>query len=107
MGERLSGVSFSVGALVVTSILPGTDGRSTLMSAASGPGPGRPGSGGCGPVALVPPPGQAASPATTPSGSIHRICRNTSTAIISATLSLARPTVLVIHDDGDVLDVLT
>ena len=26
---------------------------------------------------------------------------------MSATLSLARPTVLVVHDDGDVLDVLT
>ena len=63
--------------------------------------------GGCGPVPPEPPAEQAASPASTPSGSIHRISRNTSTAIMCATLSLARPTVLVIHDDGEALDALT
>src|SRR5262245_66487749 len=33
--------------------------------------------------------------------------RNTSTAIIVATVESDRPTVLVIHDDGDALDLMT
>src|SRR3954452_22244040 len=102
--DRLSGALASVGVLVVTSILAGIAGSSTLMLEASGDGP-RGGGGGCGP--LPAPAEHAASPAATPSGSIHRISRNTSTAIMRATLSLARPTVLVIHDDGEALDRLT
>ena len=105
MGDRLSGALLSVGALVVTSILAGIAGRSSLAS--DNPETGARGGGGCGSLAVAPPPGQAASPASTPSGSIHRICPNTSTAIMCATLSLARPTVLVIHEDGAALDVLT
>src|SRR4051812_22040876 len=107
IGDRLSGEVPSVGALVVTSILAGIEGSSTLRSDGSEPGGAGGGRGGCGTLPVVPPAGQAASPASTPSGSIHRISRNTSTAIMRATLSLARPTVLVIHDDGEALDALT
>src|ERR1044071_9401348 len=106
IGELLSADVPSVGALVVTVILAGIDGSSIRPSDRSGPGaPG--GRVGCGPVGGAPPRGQPASPASPPSRSIHRICPNTSTAIMCATLSLARPTALVIHDDGEALDVLT
>src|SRR3954451_22242273 len=95
MGERWSGASLSIGPLVVTSILAGTDGRSTRTSPVGAEGRGVAG------TVPAPPPAHALTeiPASTPSGSIHRICRNTSTAIICATLSLARPTALVVHDD--------
>src|SRR5213078_2224886 len=107
--DRLSGAWLSFGALVVTSILAGIDGSSRRVSGRSGPPAAGPpgGRGGGGPPPVVAPRGQAASPASAPSKSIRRICPNTSTAIMCATLSLARPTALVIHDDGEALDVLT
>src|SRR5262249_35033744 len=115
IGDRLSGALPSVGALVVTSIRAGIAGSSSLPSEGSVPGrgtapaPALPGTGGWGPVVPFGPWGQAAhpaSPASTPSGSIHRICPNTSTAILCATSSLARPRALVSHDDGEALDAL-
>ena len=102
-GDRLSGALPSVGALVVTSILAGIRGRSTLISAGAAVGARR-----LDRSVVDRHPEQAASPASSAERKASiAYARNTSTAIMSATVSLARPTVLVIHDDGDALDLMT